>query len=993
MNPKPTITRSTCPYCGVGCGVLVETQGGEITNVTGDPQHPANFGKLCSKGASLHHTTPRVIQLQTRLLRPMLRASKGAAPVATDWRTAQSTVVNAIATAVRTHGANSIGVYASGQLLTEDYYVFNKFVKGLLGTNNLDTNSRLCMSSAVAGYKATLGADSVPTCYEDIDHAHCLLIAGSNMAYAHPVLYRRVEAARASNPNLKIIVIDPRRTDTALDADLHLAILPGTDVALFQGMLHIMLWEGWLDTPYIAAHTTGFDALKAQVRDINPELCASICGVSKADVFKAAQWFAQSPASLSLYCQGLNQSADGTHKNAALINMHLATGQIGKAGAGPFSLTGQPNAMGGREVGGMANLLPAHRSLANPAHRAEVAAFWGVDEIAEKPGLTAVELFEAAADGAMQVLWIACTNPAHSLPDQATVRRALERTPTVIVQDAFKTIATAHYADILLPAATWGEKDGTVTNSERRISRQRAVLAPLGESRPDWQIVRDIALELEPIFRKKTARPEPAEGLVGLTQGLATLSPNGEVVNSLFNFDTPESIWLEHRALTAGTDCDITGLTYAQLEAAPQQWPYAQGASQGTPRLFTDGVFPTLTGKAQFYTAKYKPVAEAVNVRHPIALTTGRLRDQWHGGSRTALNAQSFAHAPTPALDMHPDDMARRSLAAGDLVHMASKRGAIVMPVQPSNTLRSGQAHAAMHWGSEYLPAGHGINALTVPVFDAISKQPELKHAAIRVQAAKLDFHLHAFAWLPSDQAYAVQEAMAALLKPLAFASVVLVAHTPPVRLGIPAALPEAPAVLPETPAALPETPAVQADTPAVRPEPVEGLVRMTGLSIRAADQSPFATELLAALRAPLGLVGGIGLAQYADPRHHHLRLLNIAGDNVAGVLLTGNAQACAAAAWLQPLWQQSASVKALGSSLLKPSTTVPQGAPTASPTVCSCVGVSQAEIEAGIVAAPAGEVLPYLHTTLKCGTQCGSCVPQLKQMIAKNISIVNSRI
>ncbi len=965
IEPTST-TRSTCPYCGVGCGVLIETRGGDITNVTGDPDHPANFGKLCSKGASLHHTTPRIIQLQTRLLQPMLRASKGAAPVATDWTTAQRTVVQAIASAVQTHGADSVGVYASGQLLTEDYYVFNKFVKGLLGTNNLDTNSRLCMSSAVAGYKATLGADSVPTCYEDIDHAHCLLIAGSNMAYAHPVLYRRVEAARINKPHLKTIVIDPRRTDTALEADLHLAILPGTDVALFQGMLHVMLWEGWLDSRYIAAHTTGFDALKAQVRDMTPDLCAGICGISKTDLFTASQWFAQSPASLSLYCQGLNQSADGTHKNAALINLHLATGQIGKAGAGPFSLTGQPNAMGGREVGGMANLLPAHRNLANPAHRAEVAAFWGVDAIAEKPGYTAVELFEAAADGALQVLWIACTNPAHSLPDQATVRRALERTPTVIVQDAFKTIATAQYADILLPAATWGEKDGTVTNSERRISRQRAALPPLGESRPDWQIVRDVGRELEPILRKKTVspepkktvRPEPVEGLVGLTQGFDTLSPIGEVVNRLFSFDTPESIWLEHRALTAGTDCDITGLSYAELEAAPQQWPYRQGANQSTPRLFTDGVFSTPTGKAQFYTARYKPVAEAVNVRHPIALTTGRLRDQWHGASRTGLNAQSFAHAPQPAIEMHPDDMARRSLAAGDLVQLTSKRGAVVMPVQASNALRSGQAHAAMHWGSEWLPAGQGVNALTLPTIDASSKQPELKHAAIRVQAANLAHHLHGFAWLPTAQAYTAHTALCALLKPLAFASVVRVAH--PQRS--------------------------QAAASPVRPERVEGLAGITGLSLRIADHEPLAPSLMTALKAILQLNADTGMAQYADPRKHLLRLLRLNGDTLAGGLIMGDAAACAAIAWLTPLWQQGASVKPLGSSLLKPSATAPQGTAPASPTVCSCVGVSQAAIAAGIASAPAGsEPLAHLQTTLQCGTQCGSCVPQIKQLIAKN--------
>src|SRR3989344_1518677 len=405
-------TKSTCPYCGVGCGVIIESEGAQITGVRGEPPQPL------------------------------------------PWDAALNLATEKFANTIQNHGPDAVGFYVSGQLLTEDYYVFNKLAKGLIGTNNIDTNSRLCMSSAVAGYKQTLGADAPPACYDDVKHAQCLFIVGSNAAGAHPILFRRIEDARASNPGMKVIVADPRRTDTAGMADLFLPIQPGSDVMLFNGMLHIMLWEGWVDTAYIAAHSTGFDELKALVRDYTPERVAQTCGISVADLTTAAKWFAQSKATLSLYCQGLNQSSSGTAKNAALINLHLATAQIGKPGAGPFSLTGQPNAMGGREVGGLANLLSAHRDLANPQHRAEVAALWGVADVPSKPGKTAVEMFQAAADGEIRALWIACTSPAQSMPDQATVRRALQRAEFVVVQEAFATAATCAYADLLLPATT-----------------------------------------------------------------------------------------------------------------------------------------------------------------------------------------------------------------------------------------------------------------------------------------------------------------------------------------------------------------------------------------------------------------------------------------------------------------------------------------------------------------------------------------------------------
>src|SRR3989344_3891738 len=659
-------TKSTCPYCGVGCGVIIESEGAQITGVRGDPPHPPHLCRPGTQGSTPHPTAHSPPTPPTPLLQPLHRAQRSDAPQPLPWDAALNLATEKFANTIQNHGPDAVGFYVSGQLLTEDYYVFNKLAKGLIGTNNIDTNSRLCMSSAVAGYKQTLGADAPPACYDDVKHAQCLFIVGSNAAWAHPILFRRIEDARASNPGMKVIVADPRRTDTAGMADLFLPIQPGSDVMLFNGMLHIMLWEGWVDTAYIAAHTTGFDELKALVRDYTPERVAQTCGISVADLTTAAKWFAQSKATLSLYCQGLNQSSSGTAKNAALINLHLATAQIGKPGAGPFSLTGQPNAMGGREVGGLANLLSAHRDLANPQHRAEVAALWGVADVPSKPGKTAVEMFQAAADGEIRALWIACTSPAQSMPDQATVRRALQRAEFVVVQEAFATAATCAYADLLLPATTWGEKTGTVTNSERRISRVRTAVPAPGLARHDWAIAVQFAHQLE-------ARLRP---------GQPTLFP--------YTTDDPdqgaETVWNEHRESTRGRDLDITGLSWGMLESAgPQQWPLPEGSTTGKARLYEDGVFPT---------------AEQRESRYPFSLTTGRLRDQWHGMTRAGTLGRLFGHVAEPSVQLHPQDMERRGLKNGDLVYVTSKRGTIVVPAQADTTVGLSQAFMAMHWGS-----------------------------------------------------------------------------------------------------------------------------------------------------------------------------------------------------------------------------------------------------------------------------------------------------
>ena len=963
-------TTSTCPYCGVGCGVIIESHGPQITGVRGDPSHPANFGRLCTKGSTLHLTASSPITLQTRLLQPLRRAQRSDAPQPLLWDAALGLATEKFADTIQQHGPNAVGFYVSGQLLTEDYYVFNKLAKGLIGTNNIDSNSRLCMSSAVAGYKATLGADAPPACYDDVNHAQCLFIVGSNAAWAHPILFRRIEDARAANPGMKVIVADPRRTDTAGMADLFLPIQPGSDVMLFHGMLHLMLWEGWTDAEYIAAHTTGFDELKALVREATPERVAQVCGISVADLTTAARWFAgldgqevatgasgapqRRKPTLSLYCQGLNQSSSGTAKNAALINLHLATAQIGKPGAGPFSLTGQPNAMGGREVGGMANLLSAHRDLANPQHRAEVAALWGVADVPSQPGKTAVEMFQAAADGEIKALWIVCTNPAQSMPDQATVRRALQRAEFVVVQEAFATAETCAYADLLLPATTWGEKTGTVTNSERRISRVRTAVPAPGEARHDWAIAVQFAHQLE-------ARLRP---------GQPTLFP----YTTDHADQGAQAVWNEHRESTRGRDLDITGLSWTLLESAgPQQWPCPANLTDsgnddnsattlptrtrdiGKARLYEDNIFPTADGRARFAAHAWQPTAEQRESRYPFSLTTGRLRDQWHGMTRTGTLGRLFGHVAEPCVQLHPHDMERRKLKNGDLVHVTSKRGSIVVPVQADATVGLSQAFMAMHWGSEFLSGCSstgerlaGVNALTTSAFCPTSKQPELKHAAVKVLKAELPWTLLAMAWLPADSAQDVREALAALMAqfPLfQFTSCVPFSNNTPLN------------------------------------EP--GRERM-GVLLRAAAHEPPPDAVIERIEALIGLATADTL-RYADQKRGQRRAARLVRHGSAtmleAIVLAGDTSA---EGWLKTLLQEELPAQSYGRLLLVPGAKAPVAVQSRGKPVCTCLNVTDAAITTELAQCHGTDAdrLAQLQGKLRCGTNCGSCLPELKRMV-----------
>jgi assimilatory nitrate reductase catalytic subunit len=908
-------TKSTCCYCGTGCGVIIESDGTQITGVRGDPDHPANFGKLCTKGTTLALTmSPNALTGRARY--PELRTNRDQPRERSDWSATIEHLAERFASTIREHGPDSVAFYVSGQLLTEDYYVFNKLAKGLIGTNNIDTNSRLCMSSAVTGYQKTLGVDAPPCSYEDLDHAQCLFIAGSNAAYAHPILFRRIEAAKEKNPDLKIIAIDPRRTETTAFADLHLPILPGTDVALFHAMLHVMLWEEWIDRDYIAAHTEGFETLRAMVREMSPAMAADICGLDAKhgtnDIITAARWFAQSPATLSLYCQGLNQSSSGTAKNASLINLHLATGQIGKPGAGPFSLTGQPNAMGGREVGGLATTLAAHRDIANPAHRAEMQTLWGVERISSERGKTAVEMFEAVRKGDIKILWIACTNPAQSMPDLTLVREAMKTAELVVLQDAYRNTETAAFADVILPATSWGEKDGTVTNSERRISRVRAAASAPDEAKPDWQIVRDFAQALE----KKLHLGRP----------------------TLFPYPTPESIWNEHREVTRGRDLDITGLSYATLETqGPQQWPFPEGAVSGKVRLYEDGRFETASGKAQFFAQPYQGVAEKTDARYPLRLNTGRLRDQWHGMSRTGNVARLFGHAPEPRLSVNANDLARRGIKDGELVKLESKRGAVYVQVKVDEDIRSGQVYLPMHWGKRFLGGkdSAGVNTLTSPAFDPISRQPELKHAAVKIAAADLSWHLTAFVQCPGDENNLLDQ-LPALQEDVAFFSSVLIGREQP------------------------------------------------GVLVRAAHHGAPSEAWLESLDTLLGLDGAFAL-RYDDVRRSSSRRMLITDDHLVAVRLCGPAGAITSGEWLREWLLAEKSVAEIRRLLLSPATHAPTGFVLAGRVVCQCFNVTEDTISASLAEMNGDEKTRYqqLQQQLKCGTNCGSCTPELRQLVS----------
>ena len=701
-------TRTTCPYCGVGCGVIASVDDTGSVSVRGDPEHPANFGRLCSKGSALAET----LDGDGRALFPDVYGQRA------NWDTALDLVADRFSRTIAEHGPDSVAFYLSGQLLTEDYYVANKLMKGFIGSGNIDTNSRLCMASSVAGHRRAFGADTVPGTYEDLELADLVVLVGSNLAWCHPVLYQRLAAAKASRPAMKIVVIDPRRTATSDLADLHLSVRPDGDVALFNGLLTHLAETDRIDQGFVGRHTTGFsDALTAASRMSMAEL-SEATGLPGMLIRQFFWLFASTERVVTCYSQGVNQSASGSDKVNAVINCHLATGRIGRRGMGPFSLTGQPNAMGGREVGGLANMLAAHMAIEDPQHRDRVQRFWASPQIAGRPGLKAVDMFDAVADGRVKALWIMSTNPVVSMPNADKVKKAIEACPFVVVSDMQTNTDTARLAHVLLPATGWGEKSGTVTNSERRISRQRPFLAAAGEARPDWWHVTEVAKRM----------------------GFA----------DAFDFGSPAEIFAEHAALSAfendgARDFDIgafAAINQDQYEAlVPFQWPRPV-AGAAKERFFADGHFYHPDGKARFVPVQ-APIQPEELGHGSFVLNTGRVRDHWHTMTRTGKSARLSAHLAEPFCEIHPLDAAEHRVRDADLLKIADDKGRFIL-VRALLTERQarGSIFVPMHWTDETaFPAR--VDTLVAPDVDPVSGQPALKQG--RVSLARHAPAFHAF--------------------------------------------------------------------------------------------------------------------------------------------------------------------------------------------------------------------------------------------------------
>ena len=688
--------RTTCAYCGVGCGIVATRSGERGLTIAGDPAHPANAGRLCSKGTHLGET----VGLEGRLLHPMIGKRVAS------WDKALDLVARRFRETIASHGPDSVAFYVSGQLLTEDYYVANKLMKGFIGSGNIDTNSRLCMSSAVAGHIRAFGEDVVPASYDDLDAADLIVLVGSNTAWCHPVVYQRIMAARAAR-GTKIVVVDPRRTETCEEADLHLPIRPGTDVQLMNGLLAWCRHAHVVDEAWLAAHGAvppDFWAGLAEGSDL--WTTARVCDVPAADLRRFYELFAATPRTVTLFSQGINQSTTGTDQVNAIVNVHLATGRIGRPGAAPFSITGQPNAMGGREVGGLASTLAAHMDFA-PENVARVGRFWGAQRMATKPGLKAVDLFRAVGEGRIKALWIMATNPAVSMPDAGAVREAIAGCPFVVVSDVMETTDTSVRAHVRLPAAAWGEKDGTVTNSDRTISRQRRLLPLPGEAKSDWWIVSQVARRM---------------------------GWNGE-----FAYGHPAEIWREHARLTAyqnnGTrKLNLLGQATIGNAAYDAMEPFRWG---GIP--FADGRFPTPDGRARLVPVAQKPVGAPI-LAWPMMLNTGRYRDQWHTMTRTGLSPKLARHREEPLVEVHPDDAARHKLVDRGLARVATPQGESLFRVSIADTQRPGDLFTPIHWTDQQSTGGR-TGLLPRPKTDPHSGQPGFKASAARIEPVATEWH------------------------------------------------------------------------------------------------------------------------------------------------------------------------------------------------------------------------------------------------------------
>ena len=878
----PRATRTTCPYCGVGCGVLATPDGKGGAAIAGDGEHPANFGRLCSKGSALGET----LGIENRLLYPMIRCKGSLERVA--WPDALDHVSHRLKHIIARDGANAVAFYLSGQLLTEDYYVANKLMKGFVGSANLDTNSRLCMSSTVAGHRRAFGADTVPGCYEDLDEADLLVLVGSNAAWCHPILYQRMLANKQKR-RARMVVIDPRRTDSAGEADLYLGVKPGTDTALFSGLLVHLADNGALDKSYIEFHTTGFDEALARSRQIASSVAATALatGLSESDVAAFFQMFRETDRVVTLYSQGVNQSAQGTDKVNAILNCHLATARIGRPGASPFSLTGQPNAMGGREVGGLANQLAAHMGF-SPPDIDRVRRFWKAPRIATHEGLKAVQMFEAIARREIKALWVMGTNPAVSLPDADVVREGLKKLELFIVSENVLCNDTVNAGvQVLLPALAWGEKSGTVTNSERRISRQRAFLPAPGEARPDWWIICQVASRLG--------------------------------FSAAFDFKSAAEIFREHAGLSAfendgSRDFDIGALTSLSDDAfeamTPVLWPLreSEGAQE---RFFSDGRFYAADRKARFVAPEVPALRTATSAGRPLRLNTGRIRDQWHTMTRSGLSPRLGAHLPEPFVEIHPDDASKFGVSDDSFARVTTDYGQCILKVVVSAQQQRGMLFAPIHW-SEANTSGARVGALVAPYTDPYSGQPEAKSTPASI--APYEYVFRGF-------------------------------------------------VLSRKQLKLPDN------------------VWWARVAVTGGHGYLFADNGdLARWTSWLRARADDDLAEYNDFGGGVYRAASFAGGRIETCLFVGPAHDAGDWDVVKTLFAQDALGNEARATLLSGQSS--EGLASAGPIVCACFGVGRSTICDAVAAG--ADTAGKIGARLKAGTNCGSCIPELKRLIAQ---------
>ncbi|MDN3617555.1 molybdopterin oxidoreductase family protein [Vibrio gallaecicus] len=719
--------KSTCAYCGVGCGIEARPTSSGKLEIRGDKQHPSNYGKLCTKGAALGDTVTPI----GRMLYPTLASAGGGNTFA--WDEATELIADKFSQTIKENGPDSVAFYVSGQLLTEDYYVANKLMKGFIGSGNIDSNSRLCMASSVVGHKRAFGSDTVPVCYEDLEQTDLVVITGSNLAWCHPVLFQRLRAAKQANQNLKVIVIDPRVTETCDIADHHLAIQSGSDVALFNGLFSYLEEKGYLDQNYIDQFTEGFNkAMKPAAKQAETrEATEQITGLTSQELESFYEAFSRTNKVITIYSQGVNQSSQGCDKVNAIINCHLATGKIGKQGMGPFSVTGQPNAMGGREVGGLANTLASHFEFGDAQAHQLISDFWQTDNLAEQAGLKAIDLFDAMHEGKIKAVWIMATNPVVSLPDSVKVKEALERCPFVVVSDCIEDTETTRLANVLLPAQGWSEKSGTVTNSERRISRQRRILPSPGEAKPDWWMISQVAQKM------------------GFLEQFDYLH-EGQIFNEYCRMTSLENLDGKQRDLCLIGLTQLDDQSYSRL--TPQQWPVMKLQMDSTnQRMFTDNQFFTVSGKAQFVPVEHQDPIASISSEYPLLMNTGRIRDQWHTMSRTGLAADLGEHIPEPFIAVHPDtvsllglhpDVSNQSnsqqilngLKQPQVVRVKSQQGECQARLMVTKDVQPEQVFMPIHWNGTTAKDTKPCD-LILPNVDSASGQPEFKHTPIMLEA------------------------------------------------------------------------------------------------------------------------------------------------------------------------------------------------------------------------------------------------------------------